>query len=153
LKRYLPSKASVFWSTRITFVYTKGMKRIKVMIAFGGESSEHDVSVMSARNVYGAIDKEKFDAILCYIDRRGKWWLLDAWQKNLENHGGVQLSVIPGASSFVMAGEEKALSIDVIFPVMHGENGHEDGAIQGLMQMVHIPCCRFGDWGERIMLE
>ena len=106
---------------------------------FGGESSEHDVSVMSARNVYAAMDDSKYEVSLAYIDRRGKWWLLDTWQDNLAEHGGVQLAPVPGMSSLITIPGNKVLHIDVAFPVMHGENGHEDGSMQGLLRLMHIP--------------
>lgn len=109
----------------------------KVLLLFGGESSEHDVSIMSARNVYSAMSEAKYEKLLAYIDRDGKWWLLDEWQEDLENHGGVELSILPGSGS-ILAGN-KQLHIDVAFPVMHGENGHEDGAIQGTVGLAHIP--------------
>ena len=64
-----------FW----TVVYTIFMTRKTILLVFGGESSEHDVSISSARNIYAALDGEKYDTLLGYIDRRGKWWLLDEW--------------------------------------------------------------------------
>ncbi len=106
---------------------------------FGGESSEHDVSIMSARNVYAAMDSEKYDVLLGYIDRGGKWWLLDNWQDNLEDHGGVQMSFVPGSGSFITIPGSRVVHVDVVFPVLHGENGHEDGAVQGMMNLVHVP--------------
>lgn len=115
------------------------MNRQTVLLVFGGESSEHDVSVMSARNVFAVIDDGRYDVLLCYIDRKGKWWLLDGWQSDLEAHGGVQLAPVPGTGSFVTIPEHSVLYADVVFPILHGENGHEDGAVQGLMNLVHIP--------------
>jgi D-alanine-D-alanine ligase len=115
------------------------MNRITVLLIFGGESSEHDVSINSARNVYAAMDNERYNVLLCYIDRRGKWWLLDSWQDNLAAHGGTQLSVVPGTASFVTIPGSRVVHVDIVFPVMHGKNGHEDGAVQGMMNLVHIP--------------
>lgn len=115
------------------------MSRQTVLLLFGGESSEHDVSIMSARNVYAAMDGEKYDVFLCFIDRVGKWWLLDNWQENLSEHGGVQLAPVPGSGSFITIPGDKILHVDVAFPVLHGENGHEDGAVQGIMNLTHIP--------------
>lgn len=114
------------------------MSRQTVLLMFGGESSEHDVSIMSARNVYAAMDGEKYDVFLCYIDRAGKWWLLDNWQENLSVHGGVQLAPVPGSGSFITIPGDKILHVDVVFPVLHGENGHEDGAMQGIMNLTHV---------------
>lgn len=115
------------------------MNRQTILLLFGGESSEHDVSIMSARNVYAAIDKEKYTILLTYIDRNGKWWLLEMWQEDLDDHGGVQVAPVPGTGSLLTTSGDKVLHVDVAFPVMHGENGHEDGAIQGMLKMAHIP--------------
>lgn len=106
---------------------------------FGGESSEHDVSIMSARNVYAAMDGDKYDVRLCYIDKVGKWWLLEEWPEEIAQHGGVQLSVVPGLQSLLTLPGYMPLHIDVLFPVLHGENGHEDGTIQGMANLAHIP--------------
>lgn len=114
------------------------MSRPTILLLFGGESSEHDISVMSASNVYAAMDDEKYNVQLCYIDRAGKWWLLENWPSNLDMHGGVQLAPVPGASAFLTIPGNRPVHVDILFPVLHGENGHEDGAVQGLANLTHI---------------
>lgn len=114
------------------------MTRLTVLLLFGGESSEHDVSIMSARNVYAAMDGEKYKTLLCYIDRNGKWWLLDEWTDNLSRHGGVQLLAAPGTGSFMTIPGNTVVRADVLLPILHGKNG-EDGSMQGLAQLVHVP--------------
>lgn len=114
------------------------MKRLTVLIAFGGESSEHDVSINSARNIYGAIDKQKYDVRLSYIDRNGRWWLLEQWLDNPDEHTGPQLVAAPGTKYFLTVPESQVIPVDVMFPVLHGKDG-EDGTIQGLAEMLHIP--------------
>lgn len=114
------------------------MTRQTVLLLFGGESSEHDVSIMSARNVYAAMDGEKYTIHLCYIDRNGKWWLLDGWSDTLERHGGVQLLAAPGTGGFMAIPGNSIVSPDVILPILHGKNG-EDGTVQGLAELLHIP--------------
>jgi D-alanine-D-alanine ligase len=114
------------------------MQRKTVLLLFGGESSEHEVSISSARNVYAAMDNEKYTIELCYIDRKGKWWLLDNWKDDLAQHQGLQLAVVPGSSTFVTIPGDKLLHVDVLFPMLHGKNG-EDGRLQGFADMVHIP--------------
>ncbi|MBC7764404.1 D-alanine--D-alanine ligase A, partial [Microbacteriaceae bacterium] len=101
------------------------MTRQTVLLVFGGESSEHDVSIMSARNVYAACDNEKNAMKLCYIDRHGKWWLLDAWTDTLDEHGGLELVAIPGSSSFMTLPDNSIIHVDVLFPVLHGKNGED----------------------------
>lgn len=114
------------------------MTQLTVLLLFGGESSEHDVSIMSARNVYAAMDGEKYDIKLCYIDRMGKWWLLDEWKENLERHGGAQLLAAPGTGSFMTIPGNGVVRIDIILPILHGRHG-EDGTVQGLAELVHAP--------------
>lgn len=114
------------------------MNRQTILVLFGGESSEHDVSIMSARNVYEVINKQKYEAILAYIDRKGEWWLIDGWKEDLKNHNGRKIALLPGSSSILVLPDNEVLKIDVAFPVMHGENGHEDGALQGAFNLAHI---------------
>lgn len=115
------------------------MSRQTVLLLFGGQSSEHDVSIMSARNVYAALDSEKYDVKLMYIDKRGRWWLLDSWKENLAEHGGVQLVAALGMGCFTTLPGNTIIPIDVALPIMHGPNGHEDGALQGLFALMNIP--------------
>lgn len=114
------------------------MNRKTVLLIFGGESSEHDVSVSSARNVYAAIDDTKFTVLLGYIDRRGKWWLLDKFGMEVDTHGAPQLAAVVGTGSFITIPENRVVKPDVILPILHGRNG-EDGSVQGLAQLLHIP--------------
>lgn len=114
------------------------MSRQSVLLLFGGESSEHDVSVSSARNVYAAIDNAKFDVILGYIDRHGKWWLLDRFEDEVSTQGASQLAPVLGSNGFITIPSSRIISPDVILPILHGKNG-EDGSVQGLGQLLHIP--------------
>lgn len=107
-------------------------------MVFGGESSEHDVSVKSAKNVYSAINKDKYDVQLCYIDRSGSWWLLQDWLDSPEERTNIQLSIVPGTKHIRTIPNNEEVQIDVLFPVLHGKLG-EDGSIQGLADMAHIP--------------
>ncbi len=114
------------------------MSRQTVLLVFGGESSEHDVSILSARNVYAACDNEKYLIELCYIDRHGKWWLLEKWTDTPGTHGGSQLVAIPGARCFMTLPGNTIVRVDVMFPILHGKNG-EDGTVQGLAKLLHVP--------------
>lgn len=114
------------------------MQRHTVLLLFGGESSEHDVSISSARNVYAAIDDTKFDVLLGYIDLEGKWWLLENLDGEINTHGESQLAPALGGKSFVTFPNNGVIKPDVILPILHGKNG-EDGSVQGLAQLLHIP--------------
>jgi len=114
------------------------MDRTTVLLLFGGESSEHEVSIASARNVFAAIDDAKFNVLLGYIDRQGKWWLLDTLGSTITTHGAPQLAPVLGSSSFVTFPNNRVVKPDVILPILHGKNG-EDGTVQGLGDLLHIP--------------
>lgn len=114
------------------------MQRTTVLLLFGGESSEHDVSVSSARNVYAAMDDEKFNVLMGYIDSEGKWWLLETFGMQIDTHNAPQLLSALGTKSFVAMPGNKLITPDVILPILHGKNG-EDGSVQGLAQLLHIP--------------
>lgn len=117
--------------------YTKCMNQKTILLLFGGESAEHDVSVMSARNVIDAVDTDKFQLELCYIARNGQWRYLETMRDNLSNEVGDALVPVLGERKFVTLGG-KAVQPDVILPILHGPNG-EDGTVQGLASLLHIP--------------
>ncbi|MGB3945551.1 MAG: D-alanine--D-alanine ligase family protein [Candidatus Saccharimonadales bacterium] len=114
------------------------MKPTTVLLIYGGESSEHDISILSAKNVYYSMNPQKHDVKLCFIDRNGKWWLMDDWKSNPEEHRVTQVAVLPGTSQIMILDSGTKIAIDVIFPVLHGKLG-EDGTIQGLAEMMHVP--------------
>ena len=114
------------------------MNRITILLVFGGESSEHEVSVLSARNVYAAIDNDKFEVILAFIDKQGVWWLIDDIVENIVTHSAKQLIPQLGEGKFLILPGNESIAPDVILPILHGRNG-EDGSIQGLAQLMHIP--------------
>lgn len=102
---------------------------------FGGESTEHEISIVSARNVRAAIDTTRFDVTLGFIDKEGKWWLVDEIvDTKPDNAAALQAEL--GSKAFVAKGE--TYEFDVILPVLHGPNG-EDGSVQALAQLQHIP--------------
>jgi D-alanine-D-alanine ligase len=124
-------------------------KKIRVGILFGGRSAEHEVSIQSAKNVFSALDKDKYEPVLIGIDRTGKWYLNDpsifslrAYSQELKQIGDStkELTIDPGASdsSLVSAHSDTNNPIDVIFPVLHGTYG-EDGTVQGMLKLLNIP--------------
>ncbi len=113
-------------------------QRITVMLLFGGESSEHTVSVSSAGNVYAALDNNKFDIILTFIDKFGHWWLIDSIDQVSDVSDCIEIVPVLGSKSFISINGDNVIEPDVILPILHGENG-EDGTIQGLAKLIHIP--------------
>lgn len=107
------------------------------MLIYGGQSSEHDVSIASARNVFAALDNTRYDISTCLIDREGRWWLLDTVGDY--HAGSPQLLPVLGQKKFVTLPDHKIVQPDVLLPILHGQNG-EDGTVQGLAELLGIPC-------------
>jgi len=113
--------------------------KIRIGLLFGGQSAEHEVSIASARAIYGAIDPGRYEAFLVCIGRDGVWRLLEA------RPGGDWPADTKGASVLLARADESvvlifdqppyghACTLDVVFPILHGPNG-EDGTVQGLLQ-------------------
>lgn len=139
-------------------------RKIRVGIIFGGKSAEHEISLLSAKNVFEALDKSKYEPVLIGIDKNGEWHVRDALQflLNAENpkkvrlHGAkdhVALIAQKQNSSLVSLTQKgSAAPLDVIFPVMHGTYG-EDGAIQGLLKMAGIPFVGAGILGSAVGMD
>lgn len=129
--------------------------RIRVAIVFGGQSAEHEISILSARNVLAALDRERFEPVLIGVDKSGRWLLQDA-QRLLESARDPRLVHIqPGAPAQVpspLSGDASTGRIDVIFPVLHGTLG-EDGAMQGLFEVAGIPYVGAGVLGSAIGMD
>ena len=120
---------------------------IKVGILFGGKSAEHEISLLSAKNVYDAIDRTKFEPVLVGIDKTGRWLLNDAKRFLLNagdaariklNPDGKNVVLRPDSGGMISAENTGNISIDVVFPILHGPFG-EDGTIQGLLKLADIP--------------
>ena len=140
------------------------IRKLKVAILFGGKSAEHEVSIQSARNVYKAIDKDKYEIVLIGIDRRGRWFLNEdsRFLQGSENGGlinsnvgGDAVSILPGADGgqLRISGDSKPVGkIDVVFPVLHGPFG-EDGTVQGLLKTAGIPFVGAGVLGSAAAMD
>jgi len=124
------------------------MRKLNVCVLFGGISPEHAVSLRSAESVLKNLDPEKYNIIPVGITQDGDWILYGgtdysalpggAWMENTNNRRAA-ISPIRGQGLLCFEGDCVVREmIDVVFPVLHGENG-EDGAMQGLLQMAGIP--------------
>lgn len=127
-------------------------QRISVLLLFGGESSEHTVSISSARNVFAALDDTKYDIILGFIDDTGRWWLVETFDQVTDMHDAPQLVPVLGAKSFSTIPNNKFITPDVILPILHGENG-EDGTVQGLAKLMHIPIVGCGIAASAVCID
>ena len=124
------------------------MKKLSVCVLFGGRRPEHEVSLRSAEAVLNHMDPEKYNVFPVGITKDGDWMIFGGrdyselpsgqWIHNPNNCRGT-ISPIRGQGLFRFEGDCVVRErIDVVFPVLHGENG-EDGAIQGLLQLAGIP--------------
>ncbi|MGG6895167.1 D-alanine--D-alanine ligase family protein [Rhizobium sp. BR 315] len=130
------------------------MSKLRVAVLFGGQSTEHEVSVMSARNVVKAIDGARYEIVPILIDRAGRWLLVEEKGGALPEpvaYEGTEVCLAPGGKGRLMAldgaGARELPAVDVLFPVLHGLNG-EDGSIQGLAQIVGLPLVGCGILGS-----
>jgi D-alanine-D-alanine ligase len=126
--------------------------RIRVAVVYGGRSSEHGISVVSAGSVISALDPAKYEVVPVGITPEGGWVLTDgdpAAMRIVERQvpevakgTAVVLSGDPAAPGLVAlepgAGAQALAGVDVVFPVLHGRFG-EDGTIQGLLEMAGVP--------------
>lgn len=131
-------------------VYRQAMsqQKISVGILFGGRSAEHEVSLQSAKNIFMAIDKEKYNPFLISIDKLGRWrlhnestFLLDANDPaHIKLNTADTTALVPGSISdvFHLSKDMPRQHFDVIFPILHGTFG-EDGTVQGLLKLANIP--------------
>lgn len=132
-------------------------RKPRVAVVFGGRSSEHGISVVTAGAVLAAIDRTRYDVLPIGITRDGRWALTadepermaiterrtpDVEELAESTEGGVLLPVDPANREVVYSepgSVPKALGeVDVVFPVLHGPYG-EDGTLQGLLELSGVP--------------
>lgn len=120
----------------------------KALILFGGVSSEHDISLISAKSVIENTPKDKYDILTIGITKDGRWYLYTGNTENLPDDKWLcdESKLTPAVISpdradhgIIVFGEKcEKIRIDVVFPVLHGKNG-EDGTVQGFLQLAGIP--------------
>ncbi len=153
--------------TRKQAVYFMSNK-LRLGILFGGRSAEHDVSLVSARNIMAAADPKKYKVVPIGITKQGQWRvgegalrlmgpaagnseLAAAQQAVLEKGREVMLASNPSAGAALIPvkdpGAARPGKLDVIFPVLHGTFG-EDGTVQGLLELAGIPYVGAGVLGS-----
>jgi len=124
------------------------LKKLSVCVLFGGISPEHEVSLRSAESVLNNMDPEKYNIFPVGITKDGDWILFGGTDYSMlpngqwtEHSGNRRAAISPVRGQGLLSFEGDCVvreHIDVVFPVLHGENG-EDGAMQGLLQMAGIP--------------
>jgi D-alanine-D-alanine ligase len=138
------------------------VKKLRVGVIYGGRSGEHEVSLASAAAVFKNLDPERYEAVAIRIEKDGRWALPDrpptlisaadvihaanlpaepTREAHMTAHpGGDTLMTIdrPSTGSLSAAPVVSGMSLDVVFPVLHGPYG-EDGTIQGLLELANVP--------------
>ncbi|MGO1468676.1 MAG: D-alanine--D-alanine ligase family protein [Tissierella sp.] len=114
--------------------------KINMYVLYGGSSVEHEVSIISARAVLNALDKDYYNVYPVFITKEGQWCQFGQLNENIEDEKELELStdktITESLGDFI-----KSIDINkknIVFPVLHGKYG-EDGTIQGLLEMINIP--------------
>ena len=111
------------------------MARVRVAVLMGGRSSEHEISLESARSVLDGLDPGRYETVTVEIGRDGRWALGSGSHAELERDGRSAMETLPVPTSRV---PETLAGVDVVFPVLHGPFG-EDGTVQGLLELADVP--------------
>ncbi len=114
------------------------MKKLRVAIIFGGRSAEHEVSIQSAKNIYNALDQEKYDPILIGISKKGEW--VQFSKKEFKEIASNSYQYLPDKShksfnrslfsnhsflKLITKEQNENKNIDIVFPVLHGPYGED----------------------------
>lgn len=136
--------------------------RTKIGLLFGGRSAEHEVSKLSAANIFRALDPDRYEIVPIGITRTGRWLLCDPG-----NGGGTgaaamvipesapEVALLPGGGGRVLVADDLGgapLRLDLIFPVLHGPNG-EDGTVQGAIELADLPYVGSGVLGSATAMD
>lgn len=121
------------------------MEKKTVVVLFGGQSSEHEVSCVSARTVIQALDAEKYDVVRIGITKDGHWLFVESTEAIADGswmNSKISAIISPDATKqeVICIGPDgtKTVHVDVVFPVLHGLYG-EDGTVQGLLELAKLP--------------
>ena len=150
-----------------------------MIVIFGGESAEHDVSCVTAAHVLRALDPARYDVTTVAISRRGEWMLADAAMAALARGrdslparleaqgrpsslgevianagaaGGVSRDAAGGVSRDIASGVARDAANTVVLPLLHGPMG-EDGTVQGLLDLAHVAYVGAGVLGSAVSMD
>jgi len=140
------------------------MSRIKVAIIYGGRSTEHEISLLSAQNIIAGLDRTKYEPVLIAIDKKGKWFYHGSEMQITGGKNPMEVKLIEMDEEMLISQNsgdhyltttsvgEKVATVDVIWPVLHGTFG-EDGAIQGFAKLANLPCVGPGILGSAMGMD
>jgi D-alanine-D-alanine ligase len=136
------------------------VQKTKVGIIFGGQSGEHEVSLMSSVSVMKVMDKTKYDIIPIGITKEGNWKLFLGDMSKIED-GSWQEEAVPALISpdpaqkcitTLIDSKESRYYLDVVFPILHGPRG-EDGTVQSVFEMMNIPYVSCGVTSSALCMD
>ena len=107
----------------------------RVAILMGGRSSEHEISLASARSVVAALDPGRYDVVTVEIGHDGRWALGDGGRKEIETGSAAETLPVPSAGGAVTTA---LAGVEVVLPILHGPFG-EDGTVQGMLELAGVP--------------
>jgi D-alanine-D-alanine ligase len=122
-------------------------RRVRIAVLMGGRSSEHDISVESARSVLGSLDPDRYEPVTVEIGRDGRWELGSGNGRELAAGNPAETLPVPTAKVPETLGE-----VDVVIPVLHGPFG-EDGTVQGLLELANVPYVGAGVLGSALAMD
>ena len=137
------------------------MNKLNVCVVFGGKSSEHEVSRLSATNIISNLNTEKYNVYMLGITKKGEWLLYDGeidklssdeWEK--DNVKKAIISPDTTDSGLIVFDNDKIskIHLDCVIVIIHGKNG-EDGTIQGLLELSGIPYTGSGVLGSAVCMD
>ncbi len=135
------------------------MSKLTVAVLFGGQSSEHEVSLVSANTVITNINRDLYDVVLIGITKDGRWLHVEK-QEDITSgewlNSNTTAVISPDTSQkgiLLISGNEVSVQkVDVVFPVLHGLNG-EDGTVQGLLELSKIPYVGCGVLASSVSMD
>ena len=132
------------------------MSKETIAIVFGGRSSEHEISCLSAGGVLSAIDRSKYEVVLIGITKDGQWVLVPETHQLAIKDGKLPevpngaLHVVADVAGFSVNGKD--LNVDVIFPTLHGPYG-EEGSVQGFFEIADLPYVGSGVLASAVAMD
>jgi D-alanine-D-alanine ligase len=131
--------------------------RTRIAVIYGGRSSEHSISCISAGAIRRALDPKRYDVVPIGITRDGGWYLQHSDPHDLRIIDGVLPEVLPNDQPVAFHADPTMVdellgSIDVVFPVLHGPYG-EDGTVQGLFELAGIPYIGSGVLSSAVTMD
>src|SRR6185312_11840668 len=126
-------------------------RKLRVAVVFGGRSSEHAISCVSAGSVLTHLDRTRFEVIPVGISPDGAWVLGTGDPAELAIHNRALPGVDGTGGALTLPGEVLS-GVDVVFPVLHGAFG-EDGTIQGLFELADLPYVGSGVLASAVSMD